>query len=227
MPLLKRSTQIQPPGNTWCSAASSIGYGGVPTGGRSRSQRSTPSKCVKSPCVGGSQRRGASARPSARCRNPRGPLASIDEARGDAHGAAVALAFERRAIAFVAERARAASCRGRRRPRPRPPARARGRSPADTSACRRSRRAGSPRPAAAASRSAVVLERLARAVEEEGEAALQAARRRPDASAATCPTSRTAGSAAGRSGPPAPRSGGWRAAWTTRRWRSADDGRAR
>ena len=82
------------------------------------------------------------------------PARVDDEARRDAHGAAVALAFERSCRRPRGEAARAASRRGRRRPRPAPPARARDRSPAGTSACRRSRRAGSPRPAAAAACSA-------------------------------------------------------------------------
>ena len=59
-------------------------------------------------------------RPSARCRNPRGPLASITNARGDADGPAVALALRGscdrpRRRKPIEPRHR----RGRRRPRPR------------------------------------------------------------------------------------------------------------
>ena len=54
-PLLNLRIQIQPPGKTWCTAASSTGYGGIsgPPGIPISSSRRTPSKCVKRPCVGG------------------------------------------------------------------------------------------------------------------------------------------------------------------------------
>ena len=46
MPLLNRRIQIHPPGNTWCTAAASTGYGTPGSGRTASSQRATPSKCV-------------------------------------------------------------------------------------------------------------------------------------------------------------------------------------
>ena len=114
-----------------------------------------------------------------------------------------------------------------RRLRPRPRGRARGRSPAGTNACRRSRRAGWPRPAADARGRSSSAKRSPGRWKKKREAALQAARRHPAARAARFPISRTRGGAADRSGRPALRAAGWPAAWTTRRSRIADGGRVR
>ena len=89
-------------------------------------------------------------RPSAWCRNPRGPLASITNRAVMRTERPSALAFEHRAIALVAKpfESRLVEVDGAFGLRLL--GRAPDRSPAGTSACRRSRRAGSPPPAAAA-----------------------------------------------------------------------------
>ena len=152
---------------------------GDPSARRLRSACRAPASAAASDAVASRSR-------SARCRNPRGPLASMTNRAVIRTDRAVTLALEDRRVRPRGEWTRAASRPDRWRLRAEPPARARDRSPAGTSACRRSRRAGWRRPATAAR---VRRRRRTRAglVEEEREAALQAARRHPVARAATCP----------------------------------------
>ena len=152
MPLLKRSIQIHPPGNTWCTAASSTGYGGVAVRRhRARPSARRPRSACRAPASAAATRIDGSARPSALGAGTRAARwrRSTNPARTSTRFIAP-LALEHDARPLEAHAATAPARRGSARPRARPRAPASDRSRADTSACRRSRRAGSPRPAAAA-----------------------------------------------------------------------------
>ena len=165
--------------------------------------------------------------PSARWRNPRGPLASTTNPAEIRIDSTSTRALEHGARAFVADPVEARSRRDRRPPRLRPRA---------TSAWSKSGRyqwvsadlvVRAGRDQQLARVLAVVVERLAGTMEEEREAALEARRDLRARPLPRAPLRERADRAAGRSGQPAPRAAGWPAAWTTRRWRIADDGRAR
>ena len=141
-------------------------------------------------------------------------------------------------------RVRAARLRARRRPRRSalrqrqlvevvgafgapPPAPARDRSRADTSACPRSRRSDSPRPAAGARAPASSANGDPRSWKKNVKPRFSPQATSGRAALPRAPLRERPQRAAGRSGRRAPRAADWRAASSTRRWRSADAARAR
>ena len=149
-PLPKRSTHIQPPSNTWCSAASSIGYGGdsprAPAPaivGHLVAPRDVGEVREERLRARDSRRSRAGSSASARLRKPRGPVASTTPARVDRNGrAAAAPAQHRHAVAASTPRLQLhfVDVLRRRAPPPRAPGtRPRRRA---ASACRTARRCG-------------------------------------------------------------------------------------